>query len=175
MRIMTHSKLAGFSDHRRKLILLKDVKSWKSKGLNKLQTMASDASHMLEAALEQMDDIIAGTKSAAEYANGAYDIVSPAPSVYLGTFQILHLLEDLKMALEMLEDPQEKEALRNQIPGATAVCIREWFEENLAMVVNEKSISFCVRIVYIGIYGEETSGCVERTEPYPDEEQILSR
>lgn len=35
------------------------------------------------------------------------------------------------MALEMLEDPQEKEALRNQIPGATAVCIREWFEENL--------------------------------------------
>uniref|UniRef100_A0A8C0ASE9 PPFIA binding protein 2 n=1 Tax=Buteo japonicus TaxID=224669 RepID=A0A8C0ASE9_9AVES len=55
----------------------------------------------------------------------------PAPSVYLGTFQILHLLEDLKMALEMLEDPQEKEALRNQIPGATAVCIREWFEENL--------------------------------------------
>uniref|UniRef100_G3UT70 Uncharacterized protein n=1 Tax=Meleagris gallopavo TaxID=9103 RepID=G3UT70_MELGA len=87
--------------------------------------MASDASHMLEAALEQMDDIIAGTKSAAEYANCAYDIVSPAPSVYLGTFQILHLLEDLKMALEMLEDPQEKEALRNQIPGATAVCIRE--------------------------------------------------
>uniref|UniRef100_A0A8C5TKP9 PPFIA binding protein 2 n=1 Tax=Malurus cyaneus samueli TaxID=2593467 RepID=A0A8C5TKP9_9PASS len=94
--------------------------------------MASDASHMLEAALEQMDDIIAGTKSATEYANG-YDIVSPAPSVYLGTFQILHLLEDLKMALEMLEDPQEKEALRNQIPGATAVCLREWFEENLSV------------------------------------------
>ncbi|XP_031469994.1 liprin-beta-2 [Phasianus colchicus] len=101
--------------------------------------MASDASHMLEAALEQMDDIIAGTKSAAEYANCAYDIVSPAPSVYLGTFQILHLLEDLKMALEMLEDPQEKEALRNQIPGATAVCIREWFEENLSQVNHHSS------------------------------------
>ncbi|XP_016154500.1 PREDICTED: liprin-beta-2 isoform X1 [Ficedula albicollis] len=101
--------------------------------------MASDASHMLEAALEQMDDIIAGTKSAAEYANGGYDIVSPAPSVYLGTFQILHLLEDLKMALEMLEDPQEKEALRNQIPGATAVCLREWFEENLSQVNHHSS------------------------------------
>ncbi|XP_071618171.1 liprin-beta-2 isoform X8 [Heliangelus exortis] len=100
--------------------------------------MASDASHMLEAALEQMDDIIAGTKSATEYANGGYDIVSPAPSVYLGTFQILHLLEDLKMALEMLEDPQEKEALRNQIPGATAVCIREWFEENLVSVLTDQ-------------------------------------
>ncbi|XP_009459800.1 PREDICTED: liprin-beta-2 [Nipponia nippon] len=101
--------------------------------------MASDASHMLEAALEQMDDIIAGTKSATEYANGGYDIVSPAPSVYLGTFQILHLLEDLKMALEMLEDPQEKEALRNQIPGATAVRIREWFEENLSQVNHHAS------------------------------------
>ncbi|KFU89126.1 Liprin-beta-2, partial [Chaetura pelagica] len=77
---------------------------------------------------------VLGTKTATEYANGGYDIVSPAPSVYLGTFQILHLLEDLKMALEMLEDPQEKEALRNQIPGATAVCIREWFEENLSQV-----------------------------------------
>ncbi|NXM68348.1 LIPB2 protein, partial [Serilophus lunatus] len=101
--------------------------------------MASDASHMLEAALEQMDDIIAGTKSATEYANGGYDIVSPAPSVYLGTFQILHLLEDLKMALEMLEDPQEKEALRSQIPGATAVCLREWFEENLSQVNHHTS------------------------------------
>ncbi|NWS94226.1 LIPB2 protein, partial [Mionectes macconnelli] len=80
-----------------------------------------------------------GTKSAAEYANGGYDIVSPAPSVYLGTFQILHLLEDLKMALEMLEDPQEKEALRNQIPGATAVRLREWFEENLSQVNHHSS------------------------------------
>ncbi|XP_064282179.1 liprin-beta-2 isoform X8 [Passer domesticus] len=110
-----------------------------SEDLKKSQRMASDASHMLEAALEQMDDIIAGTKSATEYANGGYDIVSPAPSVYLGTFQILHLLEDLKMALEMLEDPQEKEALRNQIPGATALCLREWFEENLSQVNHHSS------------------------------------
>lgn len=35
--------------------------SRESKDLKKSQTMASDASHMLEAALEQMDDIIAGT------------------------------------------------------------------------------------------------------------------
>ncbi|NWZ40464.1 LIPB2 protein, partial [Brachypodius atriceps] len=82
---------------------------------------------------------VLGTKSATEYANGGYDIVSPAPSVYLGTFQILHLLEDLKMALEMLEDPQEKEALRNQIPGPTAVCLREWFEENLSQVNHHPS------------------------------------
>ncbi|NXY68061.1 LIPB2 protein, partial [Glareola pratincola] len=89
--------------------------------------------------LSLLNLLVVGTKSATEYANGGYDIVSPAPSVYLGTFQILHLLEDLKMALEMLEDPQEKEALRNQIPGATAVCLREWFEENLSQVNHHSS------------------------------------
>ncbi|NXN58892.1 LIPB2 protein, partial [Rynchops niger] len=89
--------------------------------------------------LSLLNLLVLGTKSATEYANGGYDIVSPAPSVYLGTFQILHLLEDLKMALEMLEDPQEKEALRNQIPGATAVCLREWFEENLSQVNHHSS------------------------------------
>ncbi|XP_077177988.1 liprin-beta-2 isoform X7 [Paroedura picta] len=103
--------------------------------------MASDASHMLEAALEQMDDIIAGTKAAAEYTNGVYDIVSPAQSMYFGTLQILHLLEDLKMALEMLKDPQEREALRNQIPGTTAACIRAWLEENLSQVNHPASVS----------------------------------
>ncbi|XP_048339966.1 liprin-beta-2 isoform X3 [Sphaerodactylus townsendi] len=103
--------------------------------------MASDASHMLEAALEQMDDIIAGTKVAAEYTNGVYDIVSPAQSVYFGTFQILHLLEDLKMALEMLKDPQEREALRNQIPGTTVTCIRTWLEENLSQVNHPTAVS----------------------------------
>ncbi|NXD21525.1 LIPB2 protein, partial [Spelaeornis formosus] len=82
---------------------------------------------------------VSGTKSATEYTNGGYNLVSPAPSVYLGTFQILHLLEDLKMALEMLEDPQEKEALRNQIPGATAACLRDWFEENLSQVNHHSS------------------------------------
>ncbi|XP_029438148.1 liprin-beta-2 isoform X17 [Rhinatrema bivittatum] len=93
--------------------------------------MASDASHMLEAALEQMDDIIAGTKAVAEYTNGGYDIGSPVPVEYLGTLSILHLVEELRMALEMLENPEEKELLRNQIPGATATCIVAWLESNL--------------------------------------------
>ncbi|KAM6464772.1 liprin-beta-2 isoform 8-T9 [Liasis olivaceus] len=103
--------------------------------------MTSDASHMLEAALEQMDDIIAGTKAAAEYTNGVYDMVSPAQSMYFGTLQILHLLEDLKLALEMLKDPQEKEALRNQVPGATAACIHDWLEEHLSQVNHHISTS----------------------------------
>ncbi|XP_069479697.1 liprin-beta-2 isoform X7 [Ambystoma mexicanum] len=97
---------------------------------NPMRNMASDASFMLEAALEQMDDIIAGTRAATEYTNGMYDIGSPVPSEYLSTLSILHLVEELKMALETVENPKEKEVLRHQVPGATAACIITWLESN---------------------------------------------
>ncbi|XP_066439378.1 liprin-beta-2 isoform X10 [Eleutherodactylus coqui] len=93
--------------------------------------MASDASHMLEAALEQMDDIIAGTKAVTEFANGVFEVGSPVPSEYFGTITILHLIEELKISLEMVEDPQDREALRNQIPNATASYVIAWLESNL--------------------------------------------
>ncbi|XP_074086224.1 liprin-beta-2 isoform X3 [Macrotis lagotis] len=96
--------------------------------------MTSDASHMLEAALEQMDGIIAGTKSAAEHNNGAYDVGLPSQSPYMNVFPVLHLVEDLKLALEMLGDPKERETLRGQIPEHTAAYIKEWLQGNLSQV-----------------------------------------
>ncbi|XP_071974740.1 liprin-beta-2 isoform X3 [Engystomops pustulosus] len=93
--------------------------------------MASDASHMLEAALEQMDDIIAGTKAITEFANGVFEVGSPVPSEYYGTITILHLIEELKISLEMVENPEDREALRNQIPSATASYVISWLESNL--------------------------------------------
>ncbi|KAM4721630.1 liprin-beta-2 isoform 2-T2 [Rhinophrynus dorsalis] len=93
--------------------------------------MATDASHMLEAALEQMDDIIAGTKAVTEYANGVFEVGSPVPAEYFGTISVLHLVEELKISLEMLANPQEREALRNQIPNSTASYVIEWLESNL--------------------------------------------
>ncbi|KAK1159642.1 liprin-beta-2-like isoform X3 [Acipenser oxyrinchus oxyrinchus] len=87
-------------------------------------TMSSDASHMLEAALEQMDDIIAGSKAAAEYTNGLFDIGTP---VYLGSLQVLQLTEELRIALELLTN-EEKESLRTQLSGDTAQYLRDWLE-----------------------------------------------
>ncbi|MEE6499155.1 hypothetical protein FKM82_003343 [Ascaphus truei] len=103
--------------------------------------MASDASHMLEAALEQMDDIIAGTKAVTEYANGIFEVGSSVPVEYFGTISILHLLEELKISLEMVANPQEREALRNQIPNATAFYVMAWLENNLVnhTAVNNES------------------------------------
>jgi hypothetical protein len=44
---------------------------------------------------------------------------------------VLHLIEDLRLALEMLVLPQERAVLLSQIPGPPAVYIKEWFEESL--------------------------------------------
>ncbi|XP_012509854.1 PREDICTED: liprin-beta-2 isoform X2 [Propithecus coquereli] len=96
--------------------------------------MASDASHVLEAALEQMDGIIAGTKTGADISDGTCEAGLPSPASYVNPFPVLHLIEDLRLALEMLEPPQERAALLSQIPGPTAAYIKEWLEESLSQV-----------------------------------------
>ncbi|XP_064144558.1 liprin-beta-2 isoform X3 [Loxodonta africana] len=96
--------------------------------------MASDASHALEAALEQMDGIIAGTKTGADINDGTCEPGLSSLASYVNSFPVLHLVEDLRLALEMLEHPQERAALLNQIPGPTAAYIKEWFEESLSQV-----------------------------------------
>ncbi|XP_071358022.1 liprin-beta-1-like isoform X2 [Trachinotus anak] len=87
--------------------------------------MMSDASEMLAAALEQMDGIIAGSK-AMDYSNGLFDCQSPT-SPFLGGLRVLHLLEDLRAALELM-DNEERDNLRCQIPDTTAEGLAEWLQ-----------------------------------------------
>ncbi|KAI7812097.1 putative liprin-beta-2 [Triplophysa rosa] len=97
--------------------------------------MASDASHMLEAALEQMDDIIAGSKAAVEYSNGLYDLGSP---VSVGPLQILQLAEELRLALELQVGEEGRTSLRSQLPCSTAQTLMDWLERGS---VNHQSSS----------------------------------
>ncbi|KAL6066331.1 hypothetical protein STEG23_033469 [Scotinomys teguina] len=90
--------------------------------------MMSDASDMLAAALEQMDGIIAGSK-ALEYSNGIFDCQSPS-SPFMGSLRALHLVEDLRGLLEMME-ADEKEGLRCQIPDSTAETLIEWLQSQM--------------------------------------------
>ncbi|XP_074860267.1 liprin-beta-1 isoform X13 [Carettochelys insculpta] len=90
--------------------------------------MMSDASDMLAAALEQMDGIIAGSK-ALEYSNGIFDCQSPT-SPFMGSLRALHLVEDLRGLLEMME-ADEKEGLRCQIPDSTADTLIEWLQSQM--------------------------------------------
>ncbi|XP_066540292.1 liprin-beta-1b isoform X3 [Hoplias malabaricus] len=91
--------------------------------------MMSDASDMLAAALEQMDGIIAGSK-ALDYSNGIFDCQSPT-SPFMGSLRALHLLEDLRGVLELM-DSEEREGLRCQIPDTTADCLVEWLQGHLS-------------------------------------------
>ncbi|XP_038590755.1 liprin-beta-1b isoform X6 [Micropterus salmoides] len=91
--------------------------------------MMSDASDMLAAALEQMDGIIAGSKSL-DYSNGLFDCQSPT-SPFMGSLRALHLLEDLRSVLELM-DTEERESLRCQIPDSTADSLVEWLHGQLS-------------------------------------------
>ncbi|XP_032077228.1 liprin-beta-1 isoform X7 [Thamnophis elegans] len=91
-------------------------------------TMMGDASEMLAAALEQMDGIIAGSK-ALEYSNGLFDCQSPT-SPFMGSLRVLHLVEDLRGLLEMME-MDEREGLRCQVPESTAEILMEWLQNQM--------------------------------------------
>uniref|UniRef100_A0A8C0QYC8 PPFIA binding protein 2 n=1 Tax=Canis lupus dingo TaxID=286419 RepID=A0A8C0QYC8_CANLU len=99
--------------------------------------MASDASHALEAALEQMDGIIAGTKTGTENSDGSCEPALASPASHANPFPVLHLVEDLRLALEMLEHPQERAALLSQIPGPTAAYIKESLVNHHGAASNE--------------------------------------
>ncbi|XP_067906309.1 liprin-beta-1b isoform X3 [Heterodontus francisci] len=88
----------------------------------------TDASEMLAAALEQMDGIIAGSKTL-DYSNGLFDCQSPN-SPYIGGLRVLHLVEDLRGLLELMES-EEKDGLRCQIPDSTAELLGEWLQSHL--------------------------------------------
>lgn len=91
--------------------------------------MMSDASDMLAAALEQMDGIIAGSK-ALDYSNGIFDCQSPT-SPFMGSLRALHLLEDLRNVLELME-ADERDSLRCQIPDSTADSLVEWLQGHMS-------------------------------------------
>ncbi|XP_068410833.1 liprin-beta-2 isoform X1 [Eschrichtius robustus] len=103
--------------------------------------MASDASHVLEAALEQMDGIIAGTNTGVDISDDTCEPGLASAASYMNPFPVLHLVEDLRLALEMLEHSQERAALLSQIPGPTAAYIKEWFEESLSQVNHHSAAS----------------------------------
>ncbi|XP_061628712.1 liprin-beta-2b isoform X11 [Phyllopteryx taeniolatus] len=102
--------------------------------------METEASHMLEAALEQMDDIIAGSKAAAlELTNGVYDLSSAISS---RPMQVIQLAVDLKLALELQENQEDKVRLREQLPTETAEVLKDWLQSgdvNLCPRANNES------------------------------------
>ncbi|XP_075998098.1 liprin-beta-2b isoform X3 [Genypterus blacodes] len=101
--------------------------------------METDASHMLEAALEQMDDIIAGSKPAPVDLISFYDLGTP---ISAGPLQVSQLAEDLKLALELQPNQEERDTLRAQLPTETAQALIAWLQSgtvNLCSPANNEN------------------------------------
>lgn len=54
-----------------------------------------------------------------------YDIGSP---VSAGPLQVVQLAEDLKLALDLQSNQEERETLRAQLPAGTAQALLEWLQ-----------------------------------------------
>uniref|UniRef100_A0A2K5QW87 PPFIA binding protein 1 n=2 Tax=Cebus imitator TaxID=2715852 RepID=A0A2K5QW87_CEBIM len=133
--------------------------------------MMSDASDMLAAALEQMDGIIAGSK-ALEYSNGIFDCQSPT-SPFMGSLRALHLVEDLRGLLEMMET-DEKEGLRCQIPDSTAETLIEWLQSQMVSVLTDQVEAQGEKIRDLEVCLEEHREKLNATEEMLQQE-LLSR
>uniref|UniRef100_A0A8C9YN64 Liprin-beta-1/2 coiled-coil domain-containing protein n=1 Tax=Sander lucioperca TaxID=283035 RepID=A0A8C9YN64_SANLU len=88
--------------------------------------MASNASHMLEAALEQMDDIIAG--------KSFYMMITVSVKPLIcGTLQ---LTEALRAVLEGQGSDEEQDSLRKHVSTNTAHVILKWLKRDEVGAVN---------------------------------------
>lgn len=67
---------------------------------------------------------------ALEYSNGIFDCQSPTSPGFMGSLRALHLVEDLRGLLEVM-DTDEKEGLRGQIPDSTAETLVKWLQSQM--------------------------------------------
>ncbi|KAM6973385.1 liprin-beta-2b [Aplochiton taeniatus] len=100
-----------------------------------METNYNQPSHMLEAALDQMDDIIAGSKAAAEYTNRLYNLGS---TVSTGTLQVVQIAEDLKLALEHHTDQEERDCLRAELLNLCSPVSNEHYQDRLLQLEGDK-------------------------------------
>lgn len=63
------------------------------------------------------------------FTNGMFDCQSPS-SPMLGSLRAVHLLEDLRGVLELM-DADERENLRSQVPDNTAEGLVEWLQARM--------------------------------------------
>ncbi|XP_071809139.1 liprin-beta-1-like isoform X2 [Asterias amurensis] len=101
--------------------------------------LASDATQMLAAALEQMDDIIAGTRyqssEVSSLHNGTMDshnanFSSSSTSISVNHFGISQQADDLKQSVEMALDRGEAGISREGIPESTRRVLTRWLQGN---------------------------------------------
>uniref|UniRef100_A0A096LT14 PPFIA binding protein 2 n=1 Tax=Poecilia formosa TaxID=48698 RepID=A0A096LT14_POEFO len=109
--------------------------------------MEARASHMLEAALEQMDGIIAAAKTAAKMHKGNVDPELPLPTPVDPAFEALQLMEVLRAVLEGQSSEEKQGASCKQTSTDTANVILKWLQRDGAnLTLNNSSESYQERL-----------------------------
>uniref|UniRef100_A0A8C7R9R8 PPFIA binding protein 2 n=1 Tax=Oncorhynchus mykiss TaxID=8022 RepID=A0A8C7R9R8_ONCMY len=81
--------------------------------------------HILSTTMTLCPLSLAGSKAAAEYTNGLFELGSPGSA---GPLQVLQLVEDLRLALELQPREEERDTLRAQVPSSTAHMLMDWLD-----------------------------------------------
>lgn len=84
-------------------------------------------------AVSEASPALSAGSRAMDYSHGLFGCQSPS-SPFLGGLRVLHLLEDLRGALELMDD-QERDNLRCQIPDSTAEGLAQWLHGRLVRVL----------------------------------------
>ncbi|XP_038052774.1 liprin-beta-1-like isoform X2 [Patiria miniata] len=110
-------------------------------------TLATDATQMLAAALEQMDDIIAGTRyqssETSSLHNGTMDSHNAnfASSLSVNHFGIAQLADELKHSVELAKDQGEAGISREGVPENTRRVLVQWLQGNSVQVNGQPPVS----------------------------------
>ncbi|XP_022082864.1 liprin-beta-1-like isoform X2 [Acanthaster planci] len=114
--------------------------------MSSTSTLASDATQMLAAALEQMDDIIAGTRyqssEVSSLHNGTMDSHNANFSpLSVNHFGIAQLADELKHSVELAQDQGEAGISREGVPDSTRQVLVQWLQGNSPQVNGPPSLS----------------------------------
>jgi len=70
--------------------------------------------------------------AAVEFSNSRCDLAAP---VSAGPLQVVHLAEDLRLALELQLNQDERDGLRAQVPSGTARVLIDWLQSGTVSTV----------------------------------------
>ena len=118
---------------------------------------------LTEAPVSLSFSLISGTKTGPDVGDGTCEPGLASSASYLNPFQVLQLVEDLRLALGLLEHPQERAALLSQVPGPTAAYIKECFEESLV----RKPLAWAGSMITAGGGGAPPPGALASSVPRP--------
>ena len=75
-----------------------------------------------------------------------YDLGSP---VSAGPLQVVQIAEDLKLALELQPNQEDRDSLRAQLPTETAQALIDWLQRGTVSTLCASNLIFSLKIMFV--------------------------